>query len=334
MRSAGRAVVSTVALLSAVPLIVPSMSVSIMSRESQIAFVDSRGDLSGIYVMNADGSGQRRLTWSRAGEYNPVWSPDGNRIAFARGVPGDIYVMNSDGSGRRDLTRGGLDDGWPVWSPDGRRVAFTRYNGDSNDVWVMSADGSAQHEVTHDPVYTPGVVASWSSDGRKIAFASDRDGHGGIYVVNADGNGGLHELTHDGGSPVWSPNGKRIAFVGDGGVVFINADGGGRRSLTRGDQDAALSELTWSPDGKQLAFKKNIHNFARQIAVVSADGTGERDLTSATAKTDSYDPGWSPDGQKLVFVNAGDIVVINSDGSGSHKLIHGRDTDSPTWSRF
>jgi len=70
-----------------------------------------------IFVMDADGGFQRQLTWF-GNEYDPAWSPDGRRIAFAsgRGGSNDIYVMNADGSGERSLTRHPADDRLPAWS--------------------------------------------------------------------------------------------------------------------------------------------------------------------------------------------------------------------------
>jgi TolB protein len=84
-----------------------------------------------VYVMNADGSGQRRLTRNAAADASPAWSPDGRKIAFVRnrGAPcyapvclsnSGIYVMNADGTGQRRLAR---NAGW-VWSPDGREIAY------------------------------------------------------------------------------------------------------------------------------------------------------------------------------------------------------------------
>ena len=105
-----------------------------------------------IYVMNADGSGSRRLTHNRAFDGEPAWSPDGRKIAFqstkAIGGNKEIYVMNADGSGKRNLTRNPAKDGRPSWSPDGRRIAFVSDRDGRLEAHVMNADGSGQRSLT------------------------------------------------------------------------------------------------------------------------------------------------------------------------------------------
>jgi TolB protein len=104
-----------------------------------------------IYVMNADGSGRRKLTHNARQNAEPAWSPDGRKIAFRSTRSGnrDIYVMNADGSGKRNLTRNAAWDSRPSWSPDGRKIAFvSNRDGRRLEAHVMNADGSGQRRLT------------------------------------------------------------------------------------------------------------------------------------------------------------------------------------------
>jgi len=129
----------------------------------RIAFVKSvpiapvyvRQDLvSAIYVMDADGRRQRKLTHYAEHDSGASWSPDGRKIAFTSALvdfpnsSGEIYVVNADGSGRRNLTRNTAHDFAPAWSPDGRKIVFVSNRDGSYEVYVMNADGSGQRKLT------------------------------------------------------------------------------------------------------------------------------------------------------------------------------------------
>ena len=166
----------------------------------------------GLYVMNSDGSGSRRLRGpSRTADYtDPSWSPDGNTIAFAsvkpaesqRGFDSSIAVVDADdGDNFRQLTRrGGADELNPNWSPDGTEIAFERnrlFDVRQSDIWLMNADGSGKRRVTATSVYETNPV--FSPDGTRIAFTGDRDnrrlskerrGRGfEVYTMALDGSG-------------------------------------------------------------------------------------------------------------------------------------------------
>lgn len=103
-----------------------------------------------LYVMNADGSGQTRLTYDEGNDGRPLWSPDGKTIIFDsdRGDPAEIYRMNADGSDQINLTHGG-DTGSPVWSFDGKQISFTSNRTGDDEIYVMNADGTNQTALTH-----------------------------------------------------------------------------------------------------------------------------------------------------------------------------------------
>ena len=172
-----------------------------------------------LSVMNADGSGLRKVTDTQSQE-RPAWSPDGESIVFA-GPPGGgaldespalgLWAIRPNGSGARQLTSG--FDSWPAWSPDGRRIAFLRtvatLADGSNDLrlFIANADGSSPAEVSLPFAVETGPA--WSPDGAWIASGSrstPTDHRWDIWIVRPDGSEALN-LTktsdRDEESPAW-----------------------------------------------------------------------------------------------------------------------------------
>lgn len=123
---------------------------------TKIAFHSYRDGNWEIYLMNADGSGQTRLTNNPGEDTHPAWSPDGTRLIFNSATVGytDIYVINADGTGLRPLTNDPAPEYDPAWSPDGSMIAFTRAVDDDPrraHIYLMQADGSGQKQVTNTP---------------------------------------------------------------------------------------------------------------------------------------------------------------------------------------
>jgi len=204
-----------------------------------------------IYVMSSDGSNVKRLN---ARGCCPAWSPDGKRIAFEGSRDGnlEIHVMDADGSNVHPLTntkRRSNEEA--AWSPDGKWIIFESDLSGKEEVYVMSSDGSNLKQLTD----TPGNNAishepRWSPDGKRIAFASNRDGNSDnlfktqeIYTMDTDGSN-VRRLTHTtydaiNSSPVWSPDGKKIAFPGRAQnsiesteIYVMDADGSNLQQLT------------------------------------------------------------------------------------------------------
>jgi TolB protein len=142
--------------------------------------------------MRADGSDQ--IEWSSSGaghvrHYNPVWSPDGRKLAFYTDS-GDrkdqIVVAEAGGSNAVVVTRGGHNV-YPHWSIDGVKLLFVADRGGiSGGIYTIRPDGSGLERVGD---VTGCSVARWSPDGRKIAFIAGEYPSSGILVMNADGSG-------------------------------------------------------------------------------------------------------------------------------------------------
>lgn len=126
---------------------------------TKLAFLGAQGGDKEIYVMNADGSGQTRVTDAPTNDVGPpMWSPDGNMLVFQVSSDGnwDIYVVNADGTGQTDITNQPGDETAPVWSPDGTRIAFVAgeavsldvRNVGTFDVYVVKPDGTEQIRLT------------------------------------------------------------------------------------------------------------------------------------------------------------------------------------------
>jgi Tol biopolymer transport system component len=149
----------------------------------------------GYFVMNADGSGLRRLlaTGDEPPWGCPSWFPDGRRLVVAKDY--NLYVVSADGSRRKRITRNRQDTLYrPAVSPDGRLIACDGYLAGrfGHGVIVMRVDGAAARRITTAASETENDSApSWSPDGSRVLFSGYRGAYAvaGVYVVRRDGSG-------------------------------------------------------------------------------------------------------------------------------------------------
>jgi TolB protein len=247
---------------------------------ARIAFISSRTGGGDLYLINADGSGRRRLTYTAAREFTrPAWSPDGRGIAFVRteGNTDSLYTTRSDGGGQRRLYRG-CQVYRPAWSPDGTRIAFDGGCRQYASIYVVDVGtgrGRRLTSSTFDQAANNGAFdeyPTWSPDGRLIAFDRFRESHGdvlyfGIVVMLSDGSH-QHELgSSDNAHPAWSPDGRSIAVKGSG-ILLIDIAGRTLRRLTAQDDD----NPAWAANGKKIIFDRRIATGVRKLFIVRATG--------------------------------------------------------------
>lgn len=295
---------------------------------SRIAFASSRDRALEIYVMNADGTSQTRLTNStEAVNRFPVWSPDGARILFSGCLEGDahLFVMNADGSNQRRLAAAYSCETLseiPDWSPDGRRIVFV-----SDDVLrIINADGTGSRELTNADLGSEDSP-SWAPNGRRIAFVRAWN----VHVINPDGSAPrqlTNEPSYTNPMPVWSPRSREVAFVshrdGNFEIYTMNSDGSRQTRLTNapdacpdGPFDCGDQQPAWSPNGRKIVFTSERDGDA-EIYVMNADGTRQTRLTHSAGR--DVNPKWSRNGRKIFFTSNRDgnpeIYVMNADGTG------------------
>ena len=276
----------------------------------KIVFHSTRDGTFDVVVMNADGTNQTKLTSDENNDIDPVWSPNGQRIAFNR-FPADwsgceVYLMNADGTGITQLTHGGGCEFGGIWSPNGKQIAFTANRDGSNDIYVINADGTGEKRLTYGKYV--GAVTGWSPNGKQIAFSSRYDvtgtgnwGDEEIYVMDADGTNFIaltnNYVDDEGDRASWSPDGKLFAFSSrrDGGdldiFVMNAADGSDVRQITGiGGDWVDDDDPTWSPNGKYLAFQSS-RDGDEEVYTSTLDASDVRQLTFNEGSFDAV-PSW------------------------------------------
>lgn len=280
---------------------------------------------SDLTLISADGS-QRRLVAEGGVNAHPSWSPDGRWIAYSHGtneLTDDfaIYLIRPDGTGRHRLSR--TLDGVVTWSPTSRQLVVDTASLDG--LWLVGADGSGARRLTPPPISGDRTrpnkheridsSAAWNPHGDTILFTREA-GTGdaprsGIWIVSA-GSGRQRRVSPPSMSAsdaAWSPDGRRIAFVGSGirpslctlsAVYVIGADGSGLRRISRFSIDPMV-EPTWSPDGHRVAFAAVppgaacYDNAARSVLdVVTIGDNAVDDIAASQQAWDTDNLAWQP----------------------------------------
>lgn len=304
-----------------------------------------------LYALPVRGGTASRLTdfWG----FQPAFSPDGKKIAFARIIAlengahrQDLWVINSDGSTPLRLTDSPGRVRGPVWSQDGRMIAIHHQPGvdsSSREIWIQPAPQDGKNPGAPTKIALPlesfSILAGWTVD-NKIGLLMRNPPHQAVYTVPARG-GKATQVTPEGPNiyplqPRWSPDGRALCLRwGAGSIVSIPAQGGERKVVHDANDTKVVAGTPGggygvSPDGKTIVFmaaKKGSQPLEVNIWTAPITGGEAKQITQSPSSTQDRYPCWSPDGRSVAFLRykpgaepIPHIFVTSSEGGAARQI--------------
>ncbi len=207
-----------------------------------------------FYTIDADGTNLQPIT----NGIDPVWSPNGEQIAFVRWEElRGVWVADIE-TGSEWRVFDDSETRSPSWSPSGEEIVFTRINGGRTEAKEKCGRGGCRI-LEPDPHWTLGVVST---------------GDGALAEPLPNGEVSL--------TPDWSPGGDQVVLDGVHGLQVQSVNGQTSYQLTTEANDTSS---VWSPDGTQVAFVRRQHDHW-EVYVIDADGSGLTRLTNTSALPD------------------------------------------------
>lgn len=311
-----------------------------------IAFESTRDGNSEIYVVDVASGVQTNLTNNPAEDYAPVWSPDGNRIAFLSTRTGwlEIFAMNADGSGLVQVShtfgRNIAYQPFITWSPDGKHILAI-----GNRVW----SGSDYHPLgTLDLLQSNGTktvtlskeedryywMPAWSPDGKFVAVNLERQQGCYIYVGQFINQQLDLRSTNEPCGPlfVWLPDSGGLLFTSGYNFFTFKPDGSDKQQL-KGIILADADSLSFSPDNQYLAAINRYISNTRRVHLFRMGEVSQLDLSKNVEPGYHSQISWSPDNQWITYsTTQDDMYIVNIyDSERPIRLTETGDNFSPQW---
>lgn len=264
-----------------------------------------------LFIADQLGETPRTLVAGPDADSDPVFSPQGDRIAFVRGTaPASVMTVRTDGTDVTELARISSSLSLQLnWAPDGDAILASSdgtYGTSANGVMLMESDGSGSRMIEAG-VDAGSSSAAWRPDGGHIALLAGDKASLVALIADADGTN-VRRLPIDGmkinSGLTWSPDGTRLALsaVMASTITIIDIDTDGNLVASHElplDPETILEPgPSWSPDGSRLA----VMLLSGRVGIVASDGSGYRTVGPTVAPfLRSSGPVWSPDGRSLVI---------------------------------
>ena len=309
--------------------------------DSKIVFISRRIENSAdwnLLIMNGDGTQQEKITNLTVRCEKPVVSHSGQTILFVHYTEDyyyELYSINIDGTNLCKIERAKRYCGSADWSADDTKIIYSKNRNEStDDKDLILYDFITNIKVTLSQSGN-NISARFSPD-NKIAYCQENYPSNSIFLMNID-DSDKQLIIPDAGGPVWSPDGKKIAFISRGDIgspqIFVaNADGSNSMQLTEsylpcwdsGFPPFGNHNPQWTPDGEKIVYQSDINDGLPEVYIMNSDGSHQTRLTNTDRRNE--DPVISSNGEFIIFSSNRDlsynhdIFVMDVDGKNQNPL--------------